>query len=444
MKTVSIIKIANEDALLKAMVTDLSGKFRELIFPSKYILDLCNDWMAYDWSSFIGINSINVSDSVLLWCKDTLVKCPVKLQETEKPEYWIICDIVDKQWNPHPNCVRSKLNSLQDELADKWEWGNMFIWAEPEAYFIEDDKHLLNMEWWNKNYFNWKSDKVFLIAEITNTLQEIWFEIERAHTEVWSDQFEINWKFDDAIWTCDKIQLYKLISHKVARKFGYNVTFLPKPFPNRNWSWMHFHISVLNTKKNLFYSAKNDIYHNLSDDALNFIQAILNNIRSISCISNKSEASYARLVPWFEAPNVIALGAINRSTACRIPIITDKKWREIWIRAEFRFPDPLANPYLLSCAFIIMWLEGLEKKTKFKWFTEEDLFAFSYKELLKKWYKFMPRNLFEAYWELNKNNILKEKLWESMFNAYDEMILEEIDECQSYGNVYSLKKHYLR
>jgi len=43
MTTISIKKIAKEDALLKAMVTDLSGKFRELIFPSKYINDLCTD-----------------------------------------------------------------------------------------------------------------------------------------------------------------------------------------------------------------------------------------------------------------------------------------------------------------------------------------------------------------------------------------------------------------
>jgi len=399
MTKLSITKIAKEDALLKTMVSDLSGKFRELIFPSKHIIDLCTDGMAYDGSSFIWINSINASDSVLLWCKETLIKCPEKLKETQKAEYWIICNIVDNQWNPHPNCVRSKLNSLQQELARKWNWWNLYVWSEPEAYFIEDDKHLLNMEWWNMNYFNSKSDKVFLIAEITNTLQEVWFDIERSHTEVWDDQFEINWKFDTAIWTCDKIQLYKLISHKVARKFWYNVTFVPKPFPNRNWSWMHFHISVINDKKNLFYSEKNTKYYNLSDEALSFLQWILDNVRAISVISNKTEASYARLVPWFEAPNVLALGAVNRSTACRIPIITDKKWRQKWIRAEFRFPDPLANPYLLACAFIIMWLEWLESKTKFKWFTEENVFDYTYKDLIKKWYKFMPRNLWESYGE---------------------------------------------
>jgi hypothetical protein len=48
----SISKIAKEDALLKAMVTDLSGKFRELIFPIKYIKELCTNGMPYDGSSF--------------------------------------------------------------------------------------------------------------------------------------------------------------------------------------------------------------------------------------------------------------------------------------------------------------------------------------------------------------------------------------------------------
>lgn len=440
----SIAKIAKEDAILKAMVTDLSGKFRELIFPSKYIKELCTTGMAYDWSSFAWINTINISDSVLLWRETTIIKCPEKIKETEKNEYWIICDIVDTQLNPHPNCVRSRLRTLQNELATKWKWWNLFVWAEPEAYFIEDDSHLLNMTWWNNNYFNTKTDKVFLIAEITNTLQEIWFDIERAHTEVWDDQFEINWKYDTAEGTCDKIQLFKLVSFKVAKKFKFNVTFLPKPFPNRNWSGMHYHISVVNNNENLFYSEKNENHYNLSDEALNFLQWILNNIRVLSPISNKTEASYARLVPGYEAPNVIALWAVNRSTAWRIPIITDIKSRKKWIRAEFRFPDPLANPYLLACWFIIMWMEWLEKKTKFKWFTDENLFSFTYKELISKWFKFMPRNLWEAYGEFNSSKILKEKLWESMFEAYSDMILEEIDECQSYADTYSLKKHYLR
>jgi len=63
-----------------------------------------------------------------------------------------------------------------------------------------------------------------------------------------------------------------VISHKIARKFNYNVTFVPKPFPNRNGSGMHFHISVVNNKKNLFYSDKNDKNYNLSDNALSFLQ----------------------------------------------------------------------------------------------------------------------------------------------------------------------------
>lgn len=56
----------------------------------------------------------------------------------------------------------------------------------------------------------------------------------------------------------------------------------------------------------------------------------------------------------------------------------------------------------------------------------------------------MPRNLWEAYKEFEKSNILKEKLGASIFDAYADIILDEIDECQSYADTYSLKKHYLR
>lgn len=437
----SLAKIAKEDALLKAMVTDLSGKFRELIFPSKYIKELCNTGMAYDGSSFIGINTINTSDSILLWDETTIRKCPDIIAETSKTEYWIICDIIDTKANPHPNCARSKLKELQAKLAKKWDSGNLYVWAEPEAYFIDDEEELLNTDWMNQNYFNSKASTTFLIAEITNVLMELWYDIERSHTEVWQNQFEINWKFDNAVYNADKIQLFKLICQKVAKVFDREVTFLPKPFPNRNGSGMHHHISVSNSKENLFY-ANSPKTNYFSKEALSFLQGIIDNIRAISAISNKAEASYPRLVPWFEAPNIIAIWAKNRSAACRVPIASDPKTLKKALRAEFRFPDPLANPYLLASAFIAWWLSGLDKKTKFEWFIEEDLFSMDYKTLLKKGYKFMPRNLWEAYGEYISNDVLKKNLWESIFESYGDIVLAEIDECQSYANVRSMEKHF--
>lgn len=88
---------------------------------------------------------------------------------------------------------------------------------------------------------------------------------------------------------------------------------------------MHYHLSVSNTKTNLFFNEENKKDHYFSKEALSFLQSILSHARACSGVANKCEASYARLVPGFEAPVVIAIASKNRSAMCRIPAVEDPK-----------------------------------------------------------------------------------------------------------------------
>jgi len=439
MLTPDLKKIASEDAILKIMVTDLAGGFKEIIAPSKVLPDLLKKGMAYDGSSFSGINAIDHSDSILLGVAETLVRVPDDIADTEKPEYMIICNILTTDGEPHPNCARSQLLRLQGELAEVWDGGNLFMGSEPESYFVHSEDGFSEGDG-NANYFNPKDPRSFIITEIASTLDEMGFEIERAHTEVGAEQFEVNWKFDRAERTADKIQYYKLVAHKIARKYGYDVTFLPKPYPNRNGSGMHCHLSVQNTKANLFFDAQSSEM-NFSENALQFLTGILKNSRALAAVANSTEVSYSRLVPGFEAPCIIAIGSCNRTAACRVPAIADEKTRSKAIRAEFRYPDPLANPYLLAAGFVAAGLDGIEKKMKFGGFTTENLYHLTLPEIRQKGFELLPRNLWEAYGEYSANAMLAKKFGK-MYDAYGEIVLEEIDECQRYANTQSVKKHY--
>ena len=339
-------KIAKEDAIVKAMVSDLAGGFKEIIFPSRVLPEILSPGIAYDGSSFAGINMINASDAILQGVEETLIQVPESITDTDKPEYWVICNINDTAGKPHANCARHKLIALQAELAKVWDGGQMMMGAEPEAFFIHMDKkeNIGNADGGNSNYFNAKDPKAFIITEITNVLDEMGYEMERAHTEVGDDQFECNWRFDRAERTADKIQIFKLTTHKIAQQYGYDVTFLPKPYPTRNGSGMHCHISVQNDKGSLYYDAKAKDHKYFSAKARLFLAGILDNARAIAAIGNSTESSYARLVPGFEAPCIIAIGEHNRSAACRIPAIPDQKMMARALRTEFRFPDPLAIP----------------------------------------------------------------------------------------------------
>ncbi len=440
----SVDKIAKEDAILKTLVTDLSGGLREIIFPISYLPEVIKNGIAYDGSSFEGINDINSSDAIIKGVEETLVKADPSITDTDKDEYWIICNILDVERNLHPNCARSKLVELQKKLAKIWKGGNLFTGAEPEAFFVTpENKGEVGKDFGgNANYFNPKDPKKFIISEIMNVLENMDFQIERAHSEVGDEQFEINWRFDRAERTADKIQIYKQVAHKVAQNYGLDVTFLPKPYPSRNGSGMHMHISVGDGKTNFFFDEKSRENRYFSKKALHFLSGILKEIPALAAISNRTEVSYSRLVPGYEAPCVIAMGACNRSAACRIPAIADPKAMKKGIRAEFRFPDPLANPYLLSAGFIALGIAGLENETKFKGFTEEDLFSMSVEELIKKRFKLIPRTLWDAYQNYVKNSILEKALGKTMFSTYASLVLHEIDVCQPFANRKSLEMHY--
>jgi glutamine synthetase len=202
------------------------------------------------------------------------------------------------------------------------------------------------------------------------------------------------------------------------------------------------HLSVGNDKSNFFFDEKAEENRYFSKKALHFLSGILKEIPSIAAISNRTEVSYSRLVPGYEAPCVIAMGACNRSAACRIPAIADPAAMKRGIRAEFRFPDPLANPYLLAAGFIAFGIMGLEEETKFKGFTEEDLFSMSVAELLRKRYKLIPRTLWDSYQFFVKNTTLEKALGKSMHSSYAGLVLHEIDTCQPFANSKSVEMHY--
>ncbi len=438
----SIEDAAQQDAILKALVTDLSGGLREIIFPISTLIELCSTGVAYDGSSFIGVNDINSSDSILKGDPRTLVKVDESIADIDKTEFWIICDIIDTKGKPHSNCARSQLQKLQNELAKVWNGGQMMMGAEPEAFFIEKKEYVGTANGGNSNYFNPRDPKSFLIAEIARVIGNMGFEVERAHAEVGDEQFEVNWRFDVAERTADRIQYFKLISHKVVRNYGFDVTFLPKPYPTRNGSGMHCHISVGNETGNLFYDSKRTEFKNFSKKALQFSTGILLHSRSLTAIANPTEVSYARLVPGFEAPCVVAMGDCNRSALCRIPAVADDKLWSKAIRAEFRFPDPMANPYLLAAGFIATGLDGLKKELSFDGFYDENLYALNRKELQSRNLELLPRTLWEAFSFFEKNEVLREKLGESIHTSFGNILLDEIDSCQPFANTESVRRHY--
>src|SRR5260370_14422269 len=71
-------------------------------------------------------------------------------------------------------------------------------------------------------------------------------------------QFEINFKYADALTTADRFIFFKMLASETAREYEAIATFMAKPFSDRTGSGahMHYHLADKEKGKNFFAADK--------------------------------------------------------------------------------------------------------------------------------------------------------------------------------------------
>jgi glutamine synthetase len=146
----------------------------------------------------------------------------------------------------------------------------------------------------------------------------------------------------------------------LARKHGFEATFMPKPYGDRTGNGGHFNMSMaeLETGKNAFADDDDPRGAGVSELAYRFIAGILRHAPAISALTAPTVNSYKRLIKsgsmtgftW--APVYISYGANNRTHMLRIPMGGG--------RVESRAVDTACNPYLAAAMLLGAGLEGIE------------------------------------------------------------------------------------
>ena len=83
-----------------------------------------------------------------------------------------------------------------------------------------------------------------LLTRLIGYMQELGWEPYAADHEDANCQFEINWKYADALTTCDRQIFYKWMVKILAEEHGLMATFMPKPFANLTGNGSHCHLSL--------------------------------------------------------------------------------------------------------------------------------------------------------------------------------------------------------
>ena len=378
------LKYLDEEKRLKAVTvcfSDIEGRFHMLDYDKKFLLASWDN-LTFDGSSIRGFSDVKESD--------------LRLEVDWGSFRWLPSDVFgggkvivfglinDRNGTPYPSDMRGMLKSYCDRLFhDKAVIANIAVECEgflfegrnAEQDYASHNGFSLNSK---GGYFNSlpKDPLKLFIDSLAEAQRALGFVNEKDHPEVAPSQFELNYRFCNALLAADLLQIYKLTARQIAANMGCTASFLPKPVSGINGSGMHTNISLSKKGKNIFHDHKGE--DELSQIAWDFIDRLLNSGEDMCLILNSSVNAYRRLDPAYEAPNQIKSSAVDRTSMVRIPLGNEKS-----ARVEIRTVAPDTNPYL---GFLTLLQTGLEGPMTEK-FSRESRSSRS---------RFLPSNIYDA------------------------------------------------
>ncbi len=356
-----VMKYLQDEPRLKAVTLafcDIEGRMHMLDYDKKYFLS-SYDNLTFDGSSIHGFSKLRQSDLRLMPDWGTFRFFPSDVFGPGK--VLMFAFVNNEDGSPYASDFRSRLKELSDDLKKKHGYvvnmapeieGFLVEGVDAEQNYHSDKGFSLVTRGGYFNALPQDNLRKFIdtVAEVQRAMA---FENEKDHGEVAPSQFEINFKYTDALTTCDEIMLYKLSARQVAKLMGYTATFLPKPIAGINGSGMHVNISIEKNGKNVFYSPKKNSL--ISELGERFVTGILYYAKDLCLTICPSVNAYRRLDPHYEAPNDIKWSGSDRSSMIRIPIGNEHS-----SRIEVRSVSPDANPYLATYVLVKSGLASME------------------------------------------------------------------------------------
>jgi glutamine synthetase len=402
------------------------------------------DDMVSDGAGFAGFAAGNVGqgpadpDLVCVPDMNAMIQLPWR-----KNIAWVP-GMLQVEEQPSKFCPR-RILAQQLEIARKRGY-ELMVGAEPEFMLLKRGADGVCVPWdamdtaakpcYDMRALNRNLD---LLTSLIGHLQELGWEPYAADHEDANCQFEINWKYADALTTCDRQTFYKWMVKILAEEQGLLATFMPKPFANLTGNGSHCHLSLAGSsnKKNLFHSKDDSL--GLSPEGRWFMGGILKHAPALSAILAPTVNSYKRLVrgsprsgsTW--APVYITYGSANRTQMIRVPGPG---------RIENRMVDAAANPYLACAAMLAAGLDGIDKKIDPGAPSHDNLYAVPWEELHARGIGHLPPTLQAAVDALSQDEVVCNSLGTEYAKYYIQVKTEEWESYHKSVSQWELD-HYL-
>ena len=319
---------------------------------------------------------------------------------------------------PFEVCPRQILRKQVERLA-KHGW-TLNAGLEPEFFLLQkgqDGYDAESADTLEKPSYDTKSllRRRSFLETLSASLDQCGLGVFQIDHEDATGQFEVNYKYADALKAADNFMLFKMAAHHIAEEEGLLFSMMPKPFADRPGSGLHFHLSLADENGTPVFAADRDERAlGLSPLAYQFMAGLLRHAPALTALCAPTVNSYKRLMcgqslsgtSW--APAFIGYGNNNRTTVARV----------VYQRIEWRLPDSSANPYLALAGVIAAGLDGIENSVEAGEPVNQDVYEMSDAQRAELGLKILPQNLGEAAAALQVDTILAAALGEDFVKEF--------------------------
>jgi len=434
-----LLRLCDQERIrfLRLQFTDILGTNKNVEIPRGQFEKALDGEIAFDGSSIEGFVRIEESDMLLRPDLSTFAIFP--WNEAEGRVARVICDVTMPDGSAFAGCPRTVLRRVTAQAA---ELGfTPMLGPEAEFFLFRRDPNGAPTTQTHDRAAYFDLTPIDRGEEcrrsIVNALESMGFEVEAAHHEVAPGQHEVDFKYDEAVATADKIVTLKLVVRKVAMDYDLHATFMPKPLDGVNGSGMHTHQSLFRGDLNAFHDVEGDLQ--LSETGRQYIGGLLAHAKGMCAVTNPLVNSFKRLVPGYEAPTNIVWSEQNRSPLVRVPAR-----RGLGTRVELRSPDPSCNPYLAFAVMIAAGLDGIRQELDPGPPVNKNIFAMSHREKRRLRIDELPGDLNEAVKAMKKDPLIRATLGDHILNHSVEAKLAVWQEYSATVHPWEVERYLAR
>lgn len=426
-----ILQIVEEEDVefIRLQFTDMQGILKNVAIPAKGLCNAMEGKCAIDLASLEGFVKGETKTLYLRPQLDTFTILPWRPQQGKVARF--LCDIYKADGTEYEESSRYILKHIMERVGKMGY--SLQVNPECEFFLFHTDDNGLPTTLSHEQATYLDTSPVDLgentRRDIILAMEDMGYEITSSHHEIAPAQHEIDFAYEDALATADKIMTFKVAVRTIARRYGLHATFMPKPRSGVHGSGMHLNLKLIKDGKDILMDEDGV----LSGEGRAFLAGILNHIPGMTAILNPLVNSYKRLVPGFEAPWELTWSASQRNALLRV--------RKETLDIELRSPDGAANPYLAFALCLAAGMDGIYNKMQAQEELTEDLRRLSEEERSDREKAALPENLGEALAAMKNDRLICDTLGTDFYVKYMDAKRREWKEYLEQVSEWELERY---